>query len=126
MSYKKYSDLIEEETKDDGSIVEIVDTDQKKNLVKNNKVMIVDVYGDWCQPCKQIAPRFKILSDEYKKFGFVFAKENVDKNISQNIKGVPNFQYFYNGRMIGDTTGGDMQAVKTKLEEMKTMWAKGI
>lgn len=126
MSYKKFSDLVVEEAKDDGSITEIVDVEQKKNLVRNNKVVVIDVYGDWCQPCKQIAPRFKSLSDEYKSLGFVFAKENVDKNISQNIKGVPNFQYFYNSRMIGDTTGGDMKAVKDKLEEMKAMVSKGI
>jgi thioredoxin 1 len=127
MSYKKYSDLVEDETKDDNSgIPDIVDADQKKNLVRTNKVVVVDIYGDWCQPCKQIAPRFKLLSEEYKQYGFVFAKENVEKNISQNIRGVPNFQYFYNGRMIGDTTGGDMQAVKAKLEEMKAMVSKGI
>ena len=130
-SYKKYSDLISTEEAarkervtehfqdENDPVIYIENEEHKKQLVMNTRVVIVDVYGDWCMPCKQIAPRFANLAREYKKYGFVFAKEDVDKKISQNVRGVPNFQYFVNGRVYAMTSGADIAEVTSKLEEIK-------
>lgn len=125
-SYKKYSDLPESSnTTSSGSngprpdlLIPIESTEHKKNLVLNNKVVVVDVYGDWCAPCKSITPRFSELSKKYSEYGFIFAKEDVDKKISQNIRGVPAFQYFYNGEMVDTSTGADINDVKEKVEKL--------
>jgi len=125
-SYKKYSELPESSnTTSSGSngsrndlLIPIESTDHKKSLVLNNKVVIVDVYGDWCAPCKAITPRFSELSKVYAQYGFIFAKEDVDKKITQNIRGVPSFQYFYNGEMVDTSTGADINDVKEKIEKL--------
>ena len=123
-SYKKYSDLPESSNKSSSGgasndlLIPIESTDHKKSLVLNNKVVVVDVYGDWCAPCKSITPRFSELSKVYSKYGFIFAKEDVDKKISQNIRGVPSFQYFYNGEMVDTSTGADINDVKEKVEKL--------
>lgn len=126
-NYKKYADLNPEEKPVPSDIVIMLKTeDQKKQMVGRNKVVVVDVYGDWCQPCKAIATRFGTLAVEYGKYGFVFAKENVDDKISQNVKGVPTFQYFYNGVMVDITVGADMQAVKGKLDGLVERLSAGM
>ena len=53
-----------------------------------------------------------------KQYGFIFAKEDVDKKISQNVRGVPSFQYFYNGEMVDTSTGADINDVKEKVEKL--------
>ena len=119
-NYKKYSDLADTSSnviKND-KVINIESTDHKKSLVFNNKVVIVDIYADWCQPCKSIAPRFSNMANEYEKYGFVFLKEDVEKKISQNIRGVPSFQFFYNGQMVDTSTGADMTEVKTKVDNL--------
>lgn len=137
-SYKKYSDLGDGTSKPrensaptqdmdhNDPVIYIEDENHKRFLVANARVVVVDVYGDWCMPCMQIAPRFAKLANDYKKFGFIFAKEDVDKKISQNVRGVPNFQYFVNGNLFGMTSGADMAEVTSKLEEIKSVVMSGV
>ena len=127
-NYKKYSELPESNSNNIKSdlIIDIESEEHKKKIVMNNKVVIIDIYGDWCQPCKAIAPRFANLSEKYKQHGFIFAKENVDKKISQNIRGVPAFQYFYNGKMLHSTTGADFADITEKVEGLLALKIKGV
>ena len=43
-----------------------------------NKPAIIDLYADWCGPCKQVAPIMKELAKEYAD-KIVIYKVNVDK-----------------------------------------------
>jgi len=123
MSYKKYSDLPTDGTPNlkNSSVIEIENADHKNQLINKNKVVVIDIYATWCMPCNAIAPRVASLAEEYKPYGFVFAKENVDKQITQGIRGVPNFHFFYNGNLVHSIMSADMKAVKEKLEELKQM-----
>ena len=47
---------------------------------KGNKPAIIDLYADWCGPCRQTAPIMKELAKEYAgKITIVIYKVNVDK-----------------------------------------------
>ena len=123
MSYKKYSDLPTDGAPNlkNSSVIEIENANHKNELINKNKVVVVDIYATWCMPCNAIAPRVAALSEEYKPYGFVFVKENVDKQITQGIRGVPNFHFYYNGNLVHSIMSADMKAVKEKLEELKQM-----
>lgn len=45
---------------------------------KGNKPAIIDLYADWCGPCRQTAPIMKELAKEYAG-KIVIYKVNVDK-----------------------------------------------
>ena len=105
-------------------IIEIENIDQKINLIHQNKVCVVDIYADWCGPCKQIAGRYEELSRKYSRPGVcAVAKENVDKNIKNvslfpEAKGVPFFQFFKNGVFNTSIVGADIKAVEQKIVEL--------
>lgn len=69
-------------------------------LIKKNKIVIVDFYTDWCGPCKMLAPIMQQVGEELEKMAVV-AKVNVDvaNDLSDkfDIKTIPTVMYFVNG-----------------------------
>lgn len=81
--------------------------EELNNLKSQGLKILVDVYADWCGPCKQLTPRLEALSSSYTDVQFV--KMNVDKNMAfaneLQIKGVPTV-LVYNGQNLIDRIAG--------------------
>jgi len=126
-NYKTYKDLPSAEKKVEtspssspNSILTVIESaDQKQHLIMNNRVVIIDIYGDFCGPCKSIAPKFEKMAQENSNTGIIFAKEDAMKKISPYVKGVPTFEYYVDSKLYGNTVGADHVEIKNKLEEIK-------
>ena len=66
---------------------------------KNNKPTFLEFYADWCEVCKEMAPKISVLKEEYEKdINFVFL--NVDnqkweKYIRKfDVSGIPQINLF--------------------------------
>ncbi len=70
--------------------------------------VIVDMYAEWCPPCKMIAPIIDKLATEYA--GKVkFVKVDTDKNqalsMQYNIRSIPTLMIFFKGEIIFNQAG---------------------
>lgn len=74
------------------SYIKLEDGLSLEDITKDNKVVVVDFWAQWCGPCKAFAPIFEEVAKE--KDGLVkFVKVDVDKNSKvaalYNIRSIP-------------------------------------
>jgi thioredoxin len=79
-----------------------------KIVLKHEKPVVVDVWADWCGPCKMLAPQFEAAKEELKgKARFV--KLDADKNQKlvkkYKVMGLPSLLYFKDGQLVDRSTG---------------------
>jgi len=117
--YKKLSTFGEKKSESEVVIPTILKIEDKMHLIQNYKVCVVDVYADWCGPCKIVSPLFSKLFTKYNIPGIcILAKENVDLKLSPNIQVVPSFQFFLYGQLESIISGADITLVENKIIEL--------
>lgn len=89
-------------------------TDQSfEGLVKENKVVVVDFWAEWCGPCKMIGPIIDELATEYEGRA-VIGKCDVDANTDLpgqfGVRNIPTILFFKNGEMVNKLVGAQPKA----------------
>jgi thioredoxin 1 len=117
MSYRKLSTIgITTKETFDVLVPEIQTAEDKKNMMSAFKICLIDVYADWCGPCKLTAPAFTKMFKNYNLNGVVgLAKENVELGLSRSVQVIPTFQFIVDGKLESVITGADMDTVEEKL-----------
>ncbi len=76
--------------------------------IQQTKLAFVDFFGEWCNPCKALAPIFTELAQDYKGKVY-FAKIDIDRNrraTSQfGVQSVPMVIAFKDGKPLGKLPG---------------------
>jgi thioredoxin 1 len=117
--YKNFSELgiKPEENKDLYSVTEITDIQHKKQILSQNRVVLVDIFTNWCGPCKKIEPEYSLIASKYNQQGVcAIVKENLEKKITPNIHGVPTFHIYKNGQLVDEIVGADLPKIEEKLQ----------
>ena len=116
--YKSYRDLGQTPDQEPTlALQEIKSADHKQQLVNSSRVVCIDIYGDWCGPCKVVAPQFAKLAQKYRGYCLCL-KENVDLNLSPDVLGVPTFQYYVDGQPVHITTGGNLEEIEGTIKKL--------
>ena len=95
----------------------VTDENFETEVLKADKLTLVDFWAEWCGPCKQIGPILEEISKE--KINLIkIVKINIDENpnIPQKygVRGIPTLMLFSNGKLI-DTKVGSLP--KSSLNE---------
>jgi thioredoxin 1 len=91
--------------------------------VANNEFVIIDIWAEWCGPCKRFAPIFEKLSGEFKDF--LFAKVDADTSPGilrgAKIQHVPTILVVQKGAVVfrnnGSMSESDMRDLLNKLNK---------
>lgn len=91
------------------------------DIIKSEKLTLVDFFATWCGPCKMMHPVLEQLKREMGD-GIRIVKIDVDNNekISShyNIQSVPTLMFFKNGEVVNRESG------VRSLNELKSIIAK--
>lgn len=96
-------------------MVKVVSAGEANDLIKNEEVLI-DLYAEWCGPCKMIGP---ILDKVEAETDVKIVKVDVDKDQafaqSLEVQGVPTLIKFKGGKEVARHVGF---APEPKLKEL--------
>ncbi|RNC29718.1 MAG: Thioredoxin 1 [Candidatus Dichloromethanomonas elyunquensis] len=80
----------------------------ENDVLKSDKVTLVDFWATWCGPCRMIAPVVEELADEYAG-KIVVGKLNVDEQgevaSKYGIMSIPTLLLFQNGEVVDKVVG---------------------
>ena len=86
-------------------------------VLKSDKLVIIDFFATWCMPCQMLTPILAQIDKENE--GIEIFKVNVDENqetaIRYNIVSVPTLIFFKDGKEVERQVG---LIEKEKLEEI--------
>jgi thioredoxin 1 len=89
-------------------------------VIKNNTLVLVDFWAEWCGPCKKVSP---ILDEISAEFNLPLAKLNVDDNPVKSkefsVSSIPTMILFENGVPIKTIIGAKP---KHKMLEELSEW----
>ena len=93
--------------------VAVTDDTFEAEVIKSDKPVVVDIWAEWCGPCKQIGPSLEELSEEMGdqvKIVKVDADTNPQSVMSMGVRGIPALFIFKDGQIISNRTGAAPKA----------------
>jgi putative thioredoxin len=96
-------------------VIDVSEADfQTEVLERSTQVPVVlDLWADWCGPCKQLSPVLEKIAQEYGG-RFILAKVDTDANprLAQalRVQGIPAVKAIVGGELIGEFTGAQPEA----------------
>ena len=98
----------------------IVTDDNFAETLKNNSIVLIDFWAEWCGPCKRMEP---ILEEFESEIGIPVGKLNVDeypeKSQEYSVQSIPTMVLFKDGNPVHTITGA---MPKHKLVQELAQW----
>lgn len=105
---KRMAEMMSEIEKRRSLGVVTIDEMNFRSFISENRFCVLDLWAEWCGPCRRLAPIFEELSSEFAgkvAFGRCNTDENQHLAASFSITAIPTVLFFSGGRMLNRVTG---------------------
>lgn len=105
-------------------MLELKNSQFKKEIADFKGLAIVDFWAPWCGPCQILGPIFEALAEQYKNHSIKFAKVNVDNEgdlaMQFSVQSIPSVKFFKNGKIVDEFVGVmSRDKIKSMIEKYK-------
>lgn len=89
------------------SVIKLNNANFETEVLENKGTVLVDLYADWCGPCKMVAPIVEEISNERAdiKVGKINVDESPELAVKYRVVSIPTLIVFNNGvetdRIVG-------------------------
>jgi thioredoxin 1 len=102
-------------------VKQVKSVDEFNKLIESDELVVVDFFTKWCGPCKTIAPKIKILQDDYSKVKFVKVDaedEDLEEIVKKHhVNSFPTFIFFKSGEKIDRFSGAYIDKLIERVEK---------
>lgn len=93
-----------------------------KNEINSGKLVVVDLWAEWCGPCRSITPSIEELATEYEGKAII-GKYNVDEenelSTEYGVRSIPTVLFFKDGKLADKQVGASPKAsIKAKIDAL--------
>ena len=100
--------------------VNVTDKTFADEVLQSNDLVLVDLWAEWCGPCRAIAPILEELEGDYDG-RLKIAKVDVDNNQATarqlGVRSIPALMLFKNGEMVQSSIGVQAKAALARMVE---------
>jgi thioredoxin 1 len=92
-----------------------------KNIIRDNKNVVIQFSASWCGPCKMIKPFMEEIGNKNNEINVIYIDIDSHQNLSSeySIRGVPMFAFYQNGIEFGNRiTGADKSSIQERITSM--------
>ena len=89
----------------------VTEAEFKKNVLENEKLVLVDFWAEWCAPCRAIAPTLEKVAKtmdtdiDIVKVNIEISPDNKMLAGRYQVQSIPNMQIFKGGKKIDELVG---------------------
>ncbi|MEI6821999.1 MAG: thioredoxin [Bacteroidota bacterium] len=95
----------------------ITDQNFEEVVLKSDKVVLIDLWAEWCGPCRMVGPIVEEMAKEYEGRA-VIGKLDVDNNPETTnrfgVRNIPTILFIKGGEIVDKQVGAVPKAVLTK------------
>jgi len=95
-------------------VVEFTDQNFDQEVLKNDKLVLVDFWAPWCGPCRMMEPIIEELAKKMEgkiKIGKINVDENSETAIKYEIMSIPALKIFKDGKIVKELIGAQAKEV---------------
>lgn len=86
----------------------LTDNNYETEVLKSDKLVMIDFWATWCGPCIALAPTVEAISKEYEGkvvVGKVDVDSNPDLSVKYGIRNIPTILFVKNGQVVDKQVG---------------------
>ncbi len=84
----------------------LIDDKSFDQAIKDNQIILVDFWAEWCGPCRRVSPILEEISSEHNlPVGKLNIDENPKKTQEYSVHSIPTMVLFVDGKPVHTVLG---------------------